>query len=249
MCGTAFSTAMRGPLSTNREFLFLVDPCVYPNKLTQNTFRADYTRPNDPERARQMELDGEWHWERGHRCYNAARRYLYDLKRNYFESAQSLEDNAEVYIDLHGLQPDEALEYIEPILWRQEYLGRRLIYIITGTSYSKNSKDKIAKAVKSWLNSWKYVFREFSLDGDSPCYSAVGVLGVDPASYEKDNKGNGPGFAATLAPETTDPTMAPETAAPATGPSTKPAGPTVNMPSGKVQLLKRDADKKDQDKA
>lgn len=186
-----------------------------------------------------MVLSGEWHWERGHLCFNIARKHLYDLKRKYLESPQSLEDNAEVYIDLHGLHPDEALEYIEPILWRQECLGRRVIYIITGTSYTKNSKDKVAKAVKIWLNTWEYVFREFSLDGTNPCYSAVCVLGVDPTSYRKESKGNGPGPAAA---------MASETVASTTGSSNYAAGPTVNMPTGKVQLLKRDTDKKDLDR-
>lgn len=187
------------------------------------------SRANDPSKAKQMELDGEWHWERGLLCYSIARRHLYDLKRNYFESAQSLEDNVEVYIDLHGLQSDEALEYIEPILWRQDQLGRRLIYIITGTNYSKNSKDKVSRAVKNWLNSWQYVFREFSLNGDNSCYSAVGVLGVDPASYVKDTRGNAPGPAGT------------------TTTNIGAQSGDVARPTGKVKLLKRVTDK-DEDK-
>lgn len=184
---------------------------------------------NNPTRAEQLEQDGRWHSERGHRCYGLARQHLYDLQRGYYESAQSLEDDVEVYIDLHALHPDEALEYIEPILMKQAQLGRRLIYIITGTSYSKNHKDKVAKAVKTWLNSWQYVFREFSLNGENKCYSAVGVFGVDPMSYEKNDVNGASGF----------------TPATSTGTSAKAdaAGPTGATTPGKIQLLKREADK------
>jgi hypothetical protein len=91
----------------------------------------------------------------------------------------------ELYVDLHGLHPEEAIEYLEKILIKHAREGHRVIYAITGTGHhSKNGKDKIGKAVKAWLNEWKYIFREFSVPGERGGYVG-GILGIDPTSYDK----------------------------------------------------------------
>jgi hypothetical protein len=60
-----------------------------------------------------------------------------------------------------------------------------VVYAITGTGHhSKNGKDKIGKAVKAWLNEWRYLFREFSVPGERGGYVG-GILGIDPSSYDK----------------------------------------------------------------
>ena len=58
------------------------------------------------------------------------------------------------------------------------------IYAITGTGHhSKNGKDKVGKAIRSFLNEWRYVFREFSVPGDRN--NVGGILGIDPSSFDK----------------------------------------------------------------
>jgi hypothetical protein len=58
------------------------------------------------------------------------------------------------------------------------------VYAICGTGHhSKNGKDKVGKAVRLFLNEWKYAFREFSVPGDRN--NVGGILGVDPSSYDK----------------------------------------------------------------
>ncbi|KAK2768587.1 hypothetical protein FQN54_000443 [Arachnomyces sp. PD_36] len=196
----------------------------------KQTSRMTLDEERNPAKAAGFDKKAEWYAERSFRSYKYARMHLYDLQRDYYEGPQSLEDEAEAYIDLHTLTPPEALEYIEPILMRQEQLGRRLLYIITGTSYTKNKKDPIAKVLKTWLNSWQYTFHEFSLDGESPCYDAVCVLGVDPMSYWRNDGENGASSPAPT-PASAD---GKEAGAPA------PLGPAL---SGNVQLLKREGGK------
>lgn len=58
------------------------------------------------------------------------------------------------------------------------------IYAITGTGHhSKNGKDKVGKAVRNWLNEWRYGYREFSVPGDRN--NVGGILGVDARSWDK----------------------------------------------------------------
>ena len=61
----------------------------------------------------------------------------------------------------------------------------RPIYAICGTGHhSRNGKDKVGKAVRVFLNDWRYAFREFSVPGDRN--NVGGILGVDPSSYDKE---------------------------------------------------------------
>lgn len=58
------------------------------------------------------------------------------------------------------------------------------MYAITGTGHhSKNGKDKVGKAIRGFLNEWRYAFREFSVPGDRN--NIGGILGIDPTSYDR----------------------------------------------------------------
>jgi hypothetical protein len=60
----------------------------------------------------------------------------------------------------------------------------RPVYAITGTGHhSKNGKDKVGKAIRAFLNEWRYAFREFSVPGDRN--NVGGILGIDPSSFDK----------------------------------------------------------------
>jgi hypothetical protein len=106
----------------------------------------------------------------------------------------------ELYVDLHGklqieqcslssltsqigLHPEEAVSYLEGILLKHQSSARPL-YAITGTGHhSKNGKDKVGKALRGFLNEWRYAFREFSVPGDRN--NVGGILGIDPSSYDR----------------------------------------------------------------
>lgn len=112
------------------------------------------------------------------------------------------ESTPEFYIDLHGLHPEEAVEYLDSVLQTHTTTPTNnpppnpppsttdskpkpppsIIYAITGTGHhSKNGKDKVGKAVRAWLADVGYVFREFSVPGERGGYVG-GILGVDCAS-------------------------------------------------------------------
>lgn len=109
------------------------------------------------------------------KAHREAARLLYEERNRDSSSSQ------EVYVDLHGLHPEEAVEYLEHALVDHQNSSRP-VYAITGTGHhSKNGKDKVGKAIRSWLNDWKYAYREFSVAGDN----LGGILGVDPMSFDK----------------------------------------------------------------
>ena len=111
------------------------------------------------------------------KAHREAARLLYE------ERNKDASSGAEIYVDLHGLHPEEAVEYLERVLTEQQ-LSSRPIYAITGTGHhSKNGKDKVGKAVRNWLNEWKYAWKEFSVQGDN--IGVGGILGIDPKSFDK----------------------------------------------------------------
>ena len=119
------------------------------------------------------------------RCHREAARQLYEERNKHLLQAGLDESSEELYLDLHGLHPEEAIEYLEKILLKHAREGLKVIYAITGTGHhSKNGKDKIGKAVKAWLNEWRYLYREFSVPGERGGYVG-GILGIDPTSYDK----------------------------------------------------------------
>lgn len=112
------------------------------------------------------------------KAHREAARELYE-QRNKLSSSES----AEIYVDLHGLHPDEAVEYLEKALLENSQ-ETRPVFAITGTgNHSKNGKDKVGKAVRNFLNEWRYAFREFSVPGDKN--NMGGILGVDARSWDK----------------------------------------------------------------
>src|SRR5271163_93137 len=115
------------------------------------------------------------------KAHREAAKALYEERNQHLKNDG--DDDDELYIDLHGLHPDEAIEYLESILLSHSRHGRRLIYAITGTGHhSKNGKDKVGKGVRNWLNEWGYTFREFSVPGERGGYIG-GVLGIDVTSH------------------------------------------------------------------
>ncbi|KAL8968008.1 MAG: hypothetical protein Q9197_005110 [Variospora fuerteventurae] len=130
---------------------------------------------NDARAAKALSLRGQSENDLMRKCHRQAAQILYE-ERNKDGST-----GREIYVDLHGLHPEEAVEYLEQTLLEHQHSSRP-IYAITGTGHhSKNSKDKIGKAIRGWLNEWKYAFAEFSVPGDN----LGGILGIDPASFDK----------------------------------------------------------------
>jgi hypothetical protein len=111
------------------------------------------------------------------KAHREAARELYE-ERNKGSSS-----NAELYVDLHGLHPEEAVEYLERVLLENNK-ETRPVYAITGTGHhSKNGKDKVGKAIRNFLNEWRYAYREFSVPGDRN--NVGGILGIDARSWDK----------------------------------------------------------------
>lgn len=112
------------------------------------------------------------------KAHREAARELYD-ERNKNSSLCP-----EIYVDLHGLHPEEAVEYLEKILLENQK-ETRPVYAITGTGHhSKNGKDKVGKAIRNFLNEWRYAYREFSAPG-SERHNVGGILGIDARSWDK----------------------------------------------------------------
>jgi hypothetical protein len=104
-------------------------------------------------------------------------------KKLYEERNKDRASCPEIYVDLHGLHPEEAVEYLEKVLM-ENATETRPVYAITGTGHhSKNGKDKVGKAVRSFLNEWRYAYREFSVPGDRN--STGGILGIDARSWDR----------------------------------------------------------------
>ncbi|KAL3464666.1 hypothetical protein BJX64DRAFT_87927 [Aspergillus heterothallicus] len=153
------------------------------NKFLQSAAQA-WNR-NDARAAKALSLRGQAENEAMRKCHREAARQLYEERNKHLQNAGLDDALEELYVDLHGLHPEEAIEYLEKILIKHAREGQRVIYAITGTGHhSKNGKDKIGKAVKAWLNEWKYLFREFSVPGERGGYVG-GILGIDPTSYDK----------------------------------------------------------------
>lgn len=170
------------------------------NKFLQSAAQA-WNR-NDARAAKALSLRGQAENDAMRKAHREAARHLYEERNKHLSDAPDESEN-ELYIDLHGLHPEEAIEYLESVLIPQSATGRKVIYAITGTGHhSKNGKDKVGKAVRGWLNEWQYVFREFSVPGERGGYVG-GVLGIDPTSCAKQptsSEENGSGKNSSTAP-------------------------------------------------
>lgn len=135
---------------------------------------------NDARAAKALSLRGQSENDQMRKAHREAARELYDA-RNKAAASSNPED--EIYVDLHGLHPEEAVEYLDRVL-QEHKRSVKPIYAITGTGHhSKNGKDKVGKAVRNWLNEWRYGYREFSVPGDRN--NVGGILGVDARSWDK----------------------------------------------------------------
>ncbi|KAH7399524.1 CCCH zinc finger and SMR domain-containing protein [Pyrenochaeta sp. MPI-SDFR-AT-0127] len=145
------------------------------NKFLQSAAQA-WNR-SDSRAAKALSLRGQSENNLMREAHREAARILYEHRN------KDSDDSNELYVDLHGLHPDESVSYLEGILL-QHNTSSRPVYAITGTGHhSKNGKDKVGKAIRGFLNEWRYAFREFSVPGDRN--NVGGILGIDPSSYDK----------------------------------------------------------------
>jgi hypothetical protein len=111
------------------------------------------------------------------KAHREAARELYEHRN------QNMSNASEIYVDLHGLHPEEAVDYLEKMLMDNSK-ETRPVYAITGTGHhSKNGKDKVGRAIRNFLNEWRYAYREFSVPGDRN--NMGGILGIDARSWDK----------------------------------------------------------------
>ncbi|KAI1637383.1 hypothetical protein F4809DRAFT_605081 [Biscogniauxia mediterranea] len=145
------------------------------NKFLQSAAQA-WNR-NDARAAKALSLRGQSENDLMRKAHREAARELYE-ERNKRSGSSS-----EIYVDLHGLHPEEAVEYLERVLLDNSKESKP-VYAITGTGHhSKNGKDKVGKAIRNFLNEWRYAYREFSVPGDRN--SMGGILGIDARSWDK----------------------------------------------------------------
>ncbi|KAK5172333.1 uncharacterized protein LTR77_003971 [Saxophila tyrrhenica] len=146
------------------------------NKFLQSAAQA-WNR-NDARGAKALSLRGQNENTLMREKHREAARALYE-ERNKNQS-----NYKELFVDLHGLHPEEAVSYLSDCLLEHKSSSKP-VYAICGTGHhSKNGKDKVGKAIRLFLNEWRYAFREFSVPGDRN--NVGGILGIDPSSYDKE---------------------------------------------------------------
>ncbi|EME44288.1 hypothetical protein DOTSEDRAFT_71943 [Dothistroma septosporum NZE10] len=149
------------------------------NKFLQSAAQA-WNR-NDARGAKALSLRGQNENALMREKHREAARALYEERNKNLAAGTG---SKELYVDLHGLHPDEAVQYLSDCL-REQKSSPRPVYAICGTGHhSKNGKDKVGKAIRQFLNEWRYAFREFSVPGDRN--NVGGILGIDPTSFDKD---------------------------------------------------------------
>ena len=155
------------------------------NKFLQSAAQA-WNR-NDARGAKALSLRGQNENSLMREKHREAARVLYEERNSGLGQGQQ---GREVYVDLHGLHPEEAVAYLAACL-KEQKAGSRPVYAICGTGHhSKNGKDKVGRAVRGWLNEGKFAFREFGVPGDRG--NVGGILGIDPSSFER-SRGGAPG--------------------------------------------------------
>ncbi|PHH85703.1 hypothetical protein CDD83_54 [Cordyceps sp. RAO-2017] len=146
------------------------------NKFLQSAAQA-WNR-NDARAAKALSLRGQSENDLMRKAHREAARELYEQRNK-----GGMGSGSETYVDLHGLHPEEAVDYLEKVLTENGKQARP-VYAITGTGHhSKNGKDKVGKAIRNFLNEWRYAYREFSVPGDRN--SMGGILGIDARSRDK----------------------------------------------------------------
>lgn len=116
-------------------------------------------------------------------AHREAARHLYE------ERNKQPAPSGEVYVDLHGLHPAEAVSYLSTALANQrtasalhrQESSSAYLYAIVGTGHhSKGGRDKVGKAVRGFLSDSRYAYKEFSVPGDRG--GSGGILGIDARS-------------------------------------------------------------------
>ena len=164
--------------------------CFLPLALRADSFRASAAQAwnrNDARAAKALSLRGQSENDLMRKAHREAARALYDERNAHARAAADPPDpRAEAYVDLHGLHPEEATEYLAQALRAHRAaaaaaaaaVAARPVYAITGTGHhSKGGKDKVGKAVRAWLAERAVAFREFSVPGDRG--NVGGILGID----------------------------------------------------------------------
>ncbi|KAI9684085.1 MAG: hypothetical protein M1829_003355 [Trizodia sp. TS-e1964] len=196
------------------------------NKFLQSAAQA-WNR-NDARAAKALSLRGQSENDLMRKAHREAARQLYE-ERNRHGGAKG-----ELYVDLHGLHPEESVEYLERVLLEQQSSAQP-VYAITGTGHhSKNGKDKVGKAIRGFLNEWRYAYREFSVPGDRN--NVGGILGIDPKSFDKNIASGSAAAAAAAADKASD---SAETAD-ATDDSERPSPPPVLLETLMIKGQPRD---------
>ena len=149
---------------------------------------------NDARAAKALSLRGQAENDAMRKAHREAAKALYEERNSHHSNLNatfhSHSSNEEFYIDLHGLHPEEAVEYLDNVLTTHANARNaggdsgigRIVYAITGTGHhSKNGKDKVGKAVRNWLSDYGYTYREFSVPGERGGYVG-GVLGIESTS-------------------------------------------------------------------
>ncbi|EQL01787.1 CCCH zinc finger and SMR domain containing protein [Ophiocordyceps sinensis CO18] len=133
---------------------------------------------NDARAAKALSLRGQSENDLMRKAHREAALELYEQRNK-----GGMNNASETYVDLHGLHPEEAVEYLEKVLMENGRVARP-VYAITGTGHhSKNGKDKVGRAIRGFLSEWRYAYREFSVPGDRN--SMGGILGIDARSWDK----------------------------------------------------------------
>lgn len=146
------------------------------NKFLQSAAQA-WNR-NDARGAKALSMRGQNENTLMKNAHREAARILYE------ERNKNSATGKEIYVDLHGLHPEEAVSYLSNCLM-EHTKSSRPVYAICGTGHhSKNGKDKVGKAVRAFLVDWRYAFREFSVPGDRN--NVGGILGIDPSSFDQE---------------------------------------------------------------
>ena len=132
---------------------------------------------NDARAAKALSLRGQSENESMRKAHREGARALYEERNKHLQASGG--QQSEFYVDLHGLHPEEATEFLAQAL--RDHRGAPTahpIYAITGTGHhSKGGKDKVGKAVRGWLAERGFAFREFSVPGDRG--NVGGILGID----------------------------------------------------------------------
>jgi len=135
---------------------------------------------NDVRAAKALSLRGQSENDLMREAHREAARFLYE-DRNRRSSSD------EIYVDLHGLHPAEAVTYLSTALNKERTSSAvhrdsiHFLYAIVGTGHhSKSGRDKVGKAIRTFLNECNYAFKEFSVPGDRGANG--GILGIDVPS-------------------------------------------------------------------